>query len=195
MRPSPEARPFPKARVDALTDGVFAFAMTLLVVDIRLPEGLEITSSAALWQHLRALSPQAVAYVISFFVLAALWRSTIAVRHDADDVAASTLKLWLWYLLFVTMVPFSSALVGRYGQFPPAVWIYAGNMIALGVLSLPLHRLEVPAAERPRMRRGEQHTILFIASAAASVLVSLRAPDYAMYAYLLNALGRLPPFR
>ncbi|WP_454915792.1 TMEM175 family protein [Xanthobacter sediminis] len=188
-------RPFPKARVDALTDGIFAFAMTLLVVDIRVPEAAEITSSAALWQQLVHQVPQAVAYVISFFVLAALWRNVIALRHDTETVAASTLQLWLWYLLLVTMVPFSSSLVGRYGQFPPAVWVYAAHMVALGALSIPLHRLEVPEEQRPQAQQGEQRMILFIASALASVLVSLVAPHYAMYAYLLNALPRLPRFR
>ncbi|MFH3480558.1 TMEM175 family protein [Xanthobacter variabilis] len=188
-------RPFPKPRVDALTDGIFAFAMTLLVVDIRVPEAVEVTSTEALWQQLSALSPQVVAYVISFFVLAAMWRNVISVRHDTDEVAAGPMHLWLWYLLFVTMVPFSSALVGRYGQFPPAVWIYGANMAALGILSIPLHRLEIPEPMQAEARRGERRMMLFIVSALASVLVSLRAPHYAMYAYLLNVLGRLPPFR
>lgn len=188
-------RPFPKARVDALTDGIFAFSMTLLVVDIRVPEGVDITSTPALLQALRGLSSQAVAYVVSFLVLAAMWRNVAALRHDSEAVAARTMHLWFWYLLFVTMVPFSSALVGRYGQFPPAVWIYAANMIALGSLVLPLHRMEVPDDMRDQARRGERRMLLFIASAIASVLVSLWAPHYAMYAYLLNVLGRGPLFR
>ncbi|MFG1403857.1 TMEM175 family protein [Xanthobacter sediminis] len=188
-------RPFPKARVDALTDGIFAFAMTLLVVDIRIPDGLEVANAADLSHRLVALAPQAVAYVISFFVLAALWRNVIAMRHDTEGVARGTLQIWLCYLLFVTMVPFSSAVVGRYGHFPPAVWVYAGNMAALGLLSLPLHRLEVPQEMRARTRVGERRMVLFIGSALASVLVSLWAPHYAMYAYLLNALSRVPPFR
>lgn len=188
-------RPFPKTRVDALTDGIFAFAMTLLVVDIRVPEAAEITSSAGLWQQLVHQSPQLLAYVISFFVLGALWQNVTALRHDTEEVAGSTLQIWLWYLLFVTMVPFSSALVGRYGQFPPAVWVYGANMMALGVLAIPLHRLEVPAELRAHARRGERRMLLFIASAVASVLVSLVAPHYAMLAYLLNALARVPPFR
>ncbi|MGR7993784.1 MULTISPECIES: TMEM175 family protein [unclassified Xanthobacter] len=188
-------RPFPKARVDALCDGIFAFAMTLLVVDIRLPEGLAVTTSAELAQQLTRLTPQAVAYVISFFVLAAEWRATIAIRHDTEAVSGRALQVWLWFLLFVTMVPFSSALVGRYGHLPLAVWVYAFNMAGLGLLSLPLHRMEVPAAVRTQGSAGQRRTFLFIGSAVASVLVSLWAPNYAMYAYLLNALGRVPPFR
>jgi len=188
-------RPFPKARIEALTDGIFAFAMTLLVVDLRLPDHLAITTSAQLWAQLGELVPQAVAYVISFFVLAALWRGAISVRHDAQEVGAGALHLWVWYLLFVTMVPFSSALVGRYGNLPPAVWLYAANMAALGGLSIPLHRLEVEPAARAAARQGERNTWIFIGSAAVSVAVSLISPRHAMYAYLLNVLGRLPPLR
>jgi hypothetical protein len=68
-------------------------------------------------------------------------------------------------------------------------------MIALGALSIPLHRMEVPQDARPQARRGERRMFVFIGSALASVLVSLWAPHYAMYAYLLNVLGRLPAFR
>lgn len=98
--------------------------------------------------------PQAVAYVISFFVLAALWRNVIAMRHDTEGVARGALQAWLWYLLFVTMVPFSSAVVGRYGQFPPAVWVYAGNMAALGLFSVALHRRGAPRRCAPRRGRA-----------------------------------------
>lgn len=188
-------RPFPKARVDALTDGIFAFAMTLLVVDVRLPDTAAITDASELWRQLAELAPRAVSYVISFLVLAALWRNIAALRHDRQEVGSSAIRLWTSYLLFVTMVPFSSALAGRYGSLPPAIWIYAGNMLALAALSIPLHRLEIAPEQRPATRRGERRMILFMLSALLSVLVSLWAPHYAMYAYLLNVLGRVPPFR
>ena len=63
----------PKSRLDALTDGVFAFAMTLLVLDLRLPDTFHPASTAELLGGLRELSGQFLAYVISFFVLGIRW--------------------------------------------------------------------------------------------------------------------------
>jgi Endosomal/lysosomal potassium channel TMEM175 len=60
---------YPRARLDALTDGVFAVAMTLLVLDVRLPENFEPQNATELIEALRGLVPKFVPYVISFIVL------------------------------------------------------------------------------------------------------------------------------
>ena len=70
----------PKARLDALTDGIFAFAMTLLVLDLRLPDGFAAASAGDLLHALSSLSGQLVAYVISFAVLGARWLGQIRSR-------------------------------------------------------------------------------------------------------------------
>ena len=60
---------YPVARIDALTDGIFAVAMTLLVLDIRLPENLAVHDRAGLLQALMDLWPKFVPYALSFMVL------------------------------------------------------------------------------------------------------------------------------
>lgn len=183
---------FPKARVDALSDGIFAFAMTLLVLDIRLPDNLALTSAAELTAHLLSLSHQTLTYVISFFVLGAFWRSGIEIRPTSEAVDRQTVRLALLFLFFVTTVPFSSGLVGRYGGLTPAVLVYAGNMTMLAVLTIAIRYLDV--VRRHRSLRGAAGGVLplFIATAVLSVLISAVAPGQAMYAYLLNGLARLP---
>lgn len=178
-------RTFPKSRIDALTDGIFAFAMTLLVLDIRLPAELHIRDSAELVARLWALQPACVAYVVSFFVLAAHWRGNIELRR-VEEVSQSVLGWTFVYLLFVTSVPFSSSVVGRYGDLPPAVWLYAANLIVVAALSLRLRVSEILPEHRQRARIGHAKILFFIASAVASILISLVAPGYAMFAYLLN---------
>ena len=183
---------FPKSRVDALSDGVFAFAMTLLVLDIRLPDDLPIASAAQLTSHLLGLWHQALTYLISFFVLGAFWRGSIEMRPSEEAVSGVAVRLSLLLLLFVTLVPFSSGLVGRYGDFAPAIMVYAGNMIALAVLTIAMRHQDVAQAKRRLSAAAGVRLPLLIVSALVSVAVGLIEPRYAMYAYLLNALSRVP---
>lgn len=186
-------RTLPATRIDALTDGIFAFAMTLLVLEIRLPNDLPIVSAADLMAHLGSLGSEYVTYLISFFVLAALWRGNASMRHKGEDVSSLCGRIWLVYLFFITSVPFSSSVVGHYGQFAPAVWLYAANMVILSLLSLLLLKLERPQAGQARSQAAPMHLLLFAGSAAISALVSLVEPHFAMYAYLLNGLSRFLP--
>lgn len=179
---------FPKSRVDALTDGIFAFAMTLLVLEVRLPPDVPTHDSAALIAALRALAPQYITYVISFFVLAAHWRGEIELRR-VEEVTRAGLGWVTIYLFFITSVPFSSSVVGRYGDLPPAVWLYAANLIIVAALSLRLRALEILPEHRARAQAGNIRTAVFIASALLSVALSFVAPGHAMFAYFLNFLS------
>lgn len=181
-------RTFPKARIDALTDGIFAFAMTLLVLEIRLPADVPIHSGAELMAQLQALIPEYVVYIISFFVLAAQWRAEIGLRR-VEEVPQEAVTWSIVYLFFITSVPFSSGIVGRHGDLPPAVWLYAANMIVVAAVSLRLRALEVVPEHRARARSDNVGTAVFIASALLSVVVTLVEPRHAMYAYFLNFLS------
>lgn len=184
---------FSRPRLDSLTDGIFAFAMTVLVLDIRLPPDLPLASSADLTAHLLGLWPQTVTYVISFFVLGAHWRGIAELRPTGHAASSAQMHLQLIYLFFVTLVPFSSSLVGKYGALAPAVIFYAGNMIALGVLSIALRFKDTaPGARGTLLQVAGVRMPVFIASAALSAGLSLMAPDYAMLAYLLNIITRFP---
>ncbi len=181
-------RTFPKSRIDALADGIFAFAMTLLILEVRLPADLPIRDSADLIVRLWALWPKYIAYVISFFVLAANWRSNIELLR-VEQVSSNVLRWSVVYLFFITSVPFSSSVVGAYGELPPAVWLYAANLIIVAALSLCLRMSEVAPEHRLHLRIGNAKTMFFMASAVLSVVLSLIVPGYAMYAYLLNILA------
>lgn len=181
-------RTFPKSRIDALTDGIFAFAMTLLVLDVHLPPDVAIHDSGELIARLRDLGPNYLVYVISFFVLAAQWRAEIELRR-VEEVSHHALNWSMVYLFFITSVPFSSSVVGRHGDLPPAVWLYAANMVVVAALSLWLRSLEVLPEHRAKARAGKIGSLLFIASALLSVALTFVVPGHAMFAYLLNFLA------
>jgi len=103
-------------RIETLVDGVFAIAMTLLVLGIAVPS-ITNPTEASLYQALLDLLPNFYSYFISFVLLAVFWR----INHvqfnrikRADDTLLWIIVIWL---LFVALVPFSAFFVGEYGNF------------------------------------------------------------------------------
>lgn len=179
----------PTSRLEALTDGVYAFAMTLLVVNIELPENFAPKTNQEFLARLSDLSDTFVAYIITFFVLVSFWFGRA--RQTAEPATASPAYAWavLWHLLSVTFLPFSMLAVSRY-DVAGAVWIYGANMILLAVTALVISGLARRdgggAAPDGRVELG-----ILILSAALSMIASLFSPDDAMLLYLLNLASPL----
>ena len=112
---------FSKARLDTLSDGIFAVAMTLLILDVRLPDDFHPASNRELLQGLAALWPKFLPYLLSFSVLGLRWLANIEIRSRAEFVNREYVNWWLLYLLLITCVPFSTIVVGRFAHFPPAI--------------------------------------------------------------------------
>lgn len=190
----PREATIPKARLDAITDGIFAFAMTLLVLDLRLPDGFNPASGGELVAALRDLQGQYLAYIISYYVLGLRWLAQVSERGVPEMVSGSYARWVLIYLFFITSIPFSTMVVGRYEPLPAATWVYAANMILSALCSVRLAYLadsERDAAEH----RDRPELATLIASALLSVVLSFIVPAHAMWAYLLNIWPYLARFR
>jgi uncharacterized membrane protein len=134
-----DASPTPllsKHRLEALYDGIYAVAMTLLVLDLKLAQGLAPTSEAELFAELRALEPGFMAWVISFLILAALWIGHQRLFHYVRRVDGRLLWINVLALLLASLLPFSSALIGEHpGHFVSQAF-YDANMAALALVTL-----------------------------------------------------------
>ena len=110
-------------RLKALADGVFAVAMTLLVLDLRLPEG-EADDNAALWHQLQHLGPQFAAYLLSFTMLGTFWlaQHTFLERCRRSDRMLSWATLG--FLFFVSTLPFSASTLAEHTHLTLAVLLY-----------------------------------------------------------------------
>lgn len=87
----------PRSRLEGLTDGVFAFAMTLLVVNIELPEGFHPTSNREFLAKLSSLSDTFTAYIITFFVLVGFWSGRAAETGEPDMASPAYARATLWH--------------------------------------------------------------------------------------------------
>jgi uncharacterized membrane protein len=123
-----------KSRIEALCDGVFAIAMTLMVFGIKVPTVAIVSASDGLADALLALWPQFVTYAISFVMLGVFWIG----HHNQFHYIRRTDRVLLWiniaFLMFVTAIPFSTQVLGQYRSQPAAVIFYAINLILVGFL-------------------------------------------------------------
>jgi uncharacterized membrane protein len=179
-----------KGRLDALTDGVFAFAMTLLVVNFDLPEDFHPTSAAELISALLGLGDTFIAYVVTFLVLATFWLSRARTKEEPE--AASGAYAWslLSHLFFVTLLPFSMIVAGRY-HLAPAIWVYGTNMVLLALTAIGITLVIERDIQRRLVPSGRPEYGVLIASAILSMAIGFYRPDGAMYAYFLNLASPL----
>jgi uncharacterized membrane protein len=175
----------PKARLDSLTDGVFAFAMTLLVLNLEIPDDYLPTSTADLLAKLAELRGSLLVYVISFVVLGIFWFGQAADRSGPKEVSGAHLWATLFLLFFTTVAPFSTQIVGRY-NLPPAVWLYAANMILLSLSALAISYISERETGVHLEDTGRVDLVILIISAALSAAISLFTMEGAMWAYMLN---------
>ena len=125
-------------RIEALTDGVFAVAMTLLVLDIKVPELQQPLATAELPLKLLSLWPKFLSYTISFVILGVYWVGHHVQLSFIRRADRPLLWINILFLLWVALVPFSTALLSEYATTRIAIAIYGANLIAIG-LTLALH--------------------------------------------------------
>jgi uncharacterized membrane protein len=120
-------------RVQGLADGVFAVAMTLLVLDLRLP-GVDggADSDHALWSQLNDLGPSLSAYLLSFTMLGTFWLALHAVLDLCRESDRTLSWAVLGFLFFVTTLPFTASVLASHTHLGLAVALYWANLAALG---------------------------------------------------------------
>lgn len=123
---------FSPARLESFSDGVFAVAITLLVLSIHLPS--DKIPEAKLWGEICALWPNFFAYVLSFVIIGAFWVGhhrlfAVVRRHDAGLVWLNML-----FLMLIVFIPFPTSLLSEYGDTRTAVIFYAGSLAAASLV-------------------------------------------------------------
>jgi uncharacterized membrane protein len=120
------------ARVLAFTDGLFAIAMTLLIVSVTVPHISDDSNIHELADALNDLSPAFVSFFISFAVIGRYWLAHHVFVSLLDAMDQAFVALNLLYLAFIAFLPFPTALLGEYFSNPLSVVIYA---VTVGIVS------------------------------------------------------------
>ena len=179
----------PNLRLLALSDGVIAVAITLLVLDIRLPEGFGEYSDSELWAALVALWPRLLAYLLSFYVIANFWFSHRSKFNAIVKTDGRLMWINMLFLLTVGLVPFTTNLIAESGG-TIATMIYAAAMVVSG-LSLAgiwqyavVNKLIDPKITREEQREHLQATLLTSLVFAISIPLSVAHADGAKYFWI-----------
>lgn len=174
-----------RGRLEALSDGVFAIVVTLLVLEIKVPHVEAPGSTAELAAALRALAPKFTSWVISFVTVCVIWLNHHRLLRLVRRVDAG---LFWWnanLLLWTSFIPFPTALMGDYPGSPLAVSCYG---LVMGLMALAfvlmrwhLHRHDAlleAGVDRAVFRRGTGFSILLgpVAYGAGAALAWVSSP-------------------
>jgi uncharacterized membrane protein len=190
MSEGDEAGEGPNTRTLAFSDGVIAVAITLLILEIRLPEDFGGFTDAELWSALLTLWPRFAAFLLSFAVIGVYWLNH---HRKFDQIVKSDTGLkWLnlLFLLTICVIPFVTAVIAQNAGFVGTA-IYAGVMmlcgISLGLLWAYADRKGMidPRCPRDERRRVLAGTLAVPAIFAISVPLSFAHPDAAKFFWLL----------
>jgi len=190
-------------RLEALSDGIFAIAMTLLVLTLDMGDLTPGLTGAELHHLLLAQIPRFYNYALSFVLLAVFW----ILHHQQSHYIKRTDRRHLWInifiLMFAALIPFSTSLMGDY----PGDWLaevfFGANLFVLGAFfSLNWHyatadnRLIEGSLEKRYINAGKRRGLVTPLVSLLAILVALIRPYYSPYVYLLIPLIlSLPPFR
>jgi len=122
------------SRIETLVDGIFAIAMTLLVLSIGIPDISSSLSESAFQQQLWALWPKLFTYALSFFILSGFWRMNHQQFYFIKRSNPALITINVFLLLFIALVPFSTEILGEYGNYFTSNVIFQLNMFFAGVL-------------------------------------------------------------
>ncbi len=131
-----EAQTFLKTnRIEALHDGVFAIVMTLLVLELKVPEMHGEWARAELMAALQKLAPAFFSYLLSFVMLGVYWVGQHAQFNFIRYVDRTALWINILFLMSVSLLPFTAAFIGHYLHDELAIALYGLNLIIIGLIA------------------------------------------------------------
>ena len=186
-----DERSFELERIVFFSDAVYAIAITLLAIELKVPD-LKIESTEALLRALLSEWPRFLAFTFSFGIVAIYWLAhhryfRYIKRYDERLIALNMLMLF-----FIALIPFSASILGEYGNLAGGIWVYAANMFFLGIAGGALwhhattgHRLTAPDLDTQIVRYIQLRAFATPLAAVLVVVLSFFIGSAANFGWLL----------
>ena len=178
------------SRIVAFSDGVFAIAITLLVLNLGVEEHI---AGDDLWPELWAQRQDLFAYALSFAVIGRFW---VIHHHFFGEVTGfdnRLIGLNLFYLAWIVLIPFSSQVLGDHGGDEPAVILYAVNLVGVilsgTLLFADARRAGLTRTDPEEARAGQRSALTVAAIFLISIPVAFLDPHLAPYCWLALFIG------
>ena len=193
-------RGFEKNRLEALIDGIFAVALTLLVLDIKLPENVAYPSNEVLWNRLVELERHFVIYTISFVVIGIYWVAHHVQFHYVRYTDRRLIWINMLFLLLISFLPFATDLVGDHKELTLPCEIYGVTLLLLSGLSYVhlryLYRhpyLATAELNSVAVKLLRRRIALFAIVPALSMVMAFYNTRVALFVYLLIVTAHFLP--
>ncbi len=128
----------PKTRLEAFSDGVIAILITIMVLELHVPDGAD-------WAALRIVGPTFSAYVLSFVYLGIYWSNHHHLFHTVDRVNGVMLWANLHLLFWLSLVPFVTSWMGNHGRAAPPTALYGVVLLCSAIAYTLLVRVIIHA--------------------------------------------------
>jgi len=178
-------------RLETLVDGIFAIAMTLLVLTLNVPDITGPLSNSIIQERLYEILPNFISVIVSFVLLAVFWNIHHRIFKQIKYVNSLLLWINIIWLFFIVMVPFSASLIGDYSKFPISHILFNLNLLGIAVFlylnwfiayrSDFIHK----NIDDKQIKITKNVNTLFIVIAVAAIMISLISPHWAELTYLL----------
>jgi uncharacterized membrane protein len=133
-----------KTRLEAFSDAVIAILITIMVLELRIPEGAD-------WNAVRPIVPVFVTYVLSFVFLGIYWNNHHHLLHTADRITGGILWANLHLLFWLSLTPFATGWMGR-NNFAPLPTAMYGVVLLLSAVAYTILVRTIIAAQGPQSR-------------------------------------------
>ncbi len=178
------------SRIETLADGIFAIAMTLLVLTLEVPNFPDPVTNATMINFLISTIPQFFVYGMSFVLLAVFWRINHREFNRIDKSDGILLRITIIWLMFVVLVPFSTSLIGDYGNLQVPELFFHFNMFIIGILAFITWYYAVNWGltsfkwTKKAYKRSFYGYLIFPVLAVLAMLLTFITPSYSSLAYL-----------
>lgn len=181
------------SRVLALSDGVFAIIMTLLVLDLNVPpEEHGPRLAAALIED---SLPTLLAYTVGFLLAGVYWIGHRDLFSQVKRVTYGVLWMNILFLMAATLIPFAASLIGKHGEEPVALEVYGGLLTVLAAIRLGLFRFVTARPQlllRPMPEGHRRRVTRIMTLAIAAFFLSVAAVPYIPVEIVLVVYGGTP---
>jgi uncharacterized membrane protein len=180
--------------MEALTDGIFAIAMTLLVLELKVPELPKSVAPGELLHKIGEEAPAIFSFLISFLYCGLLWLMHHLAMHFVRHLQLVLVWLNLFFLMSVSTMPFSCGLLGHYLRNRAAQELYYANMfVAAALLAaqwlVAKHKKLINEDDPRASRVMGQQVLFFPAALGAAMVATLFNPAAGSYAFIAVLLG------
>ena len=136
-----------KTRLEAFSDGVIAILITIMVLELRVPEGAD-------WDALQPIVPVFITYILSFVVVGIYWNNHHHLIHAADRMTGGILWANLHLLFWLSLIPFATGWMGH-NHFAPLPTALYGGVLLMAAIAYTILERTIIAAQGPRSRLKE----------------------------------------